>query len=59
MSMRRPAGFISAFYDPLKNPNAPTSATASAGDASADVSFTAPSDVGGSAITGYGAISTP
>ena len=59
MSMRRPAGFISAFYDPLKNPNAPTIGTASAGDSSADVAFTAPSNVGGSAITGYGAISSP
>lgn len=35
MSMRRPAGFISANYDPLKNPNAPTGVSASSGDASA------------------------
>jgi hypothetical protein len=57
--MRPPAGFISAFYDPLRNPNAPTIGTATGGDTSASVAFTAPSDVGGSAITGYGARSTP
>jgi hypothetical protein len=59
MPLRPPAGFISAFYDPLKNPNAPTIGTATGGDASASVEFTPPSNVGGSAITGYGAISTP
>ena len=59
MPMRPPAGFISAFYDPLKNPNAPTIGTATGGDASASVAFTAPSNVGGSAISSYSAISTP
>jgi hypothetical protein len=57
--MRPPAGFISAFYDPLNNPNAPTIGTATGGDASASVAFTPPSNVGGSAISEYGAISTP
>lgn len=59
MPMRPPAGFISAFFDPLKNPNAPTSVSASGGDASASVSFTPPTNVGGSAISSYTAISTP
>lgn len=59
MSMRYPAGFISAFYNPLKNPNAPTIGTATASSGSASIAFTAPSDVGGSAITSYIAISTP
>lgn len=59
MSMRYAAGFISAFFNPLKNPNAPTIGTATAGGASASVAFTAPSDIGGSAITSYIAISTP
>ena len=59
MPLRPPAGFISAFYDPLKNPNAPTPGTPVAGDSSADIPVTAPSNIGGSAITGYGAISTP
>ena len=59
MSKRYPSGFISTFYDPLKNPNAPTIGTATEGDASASVAFTAPDDVGGSAITEYYARSTP
>lgn len=59
MSMRYTAGFISAFYDPLKNPNAPTIGTATGGPSSVSVTFTAPSNVGGSAITSYTAISTP
>jgi hypothetical protein len=59
MPLRPPAGFISAFYDPLNNPNAPTIGTATGGNASASVAFTAPSNVGGSAISLYGARSTP
>ena len=59
MPMRPPAGFISAFFDPLNNPDAPTIGTATGGDASASVAFTAPTDVGGSAISLYTAISTP
>ena len=59
MPLRPPAGFISAFYDPLRNPNAPTIGTATGGDASASVAFTAPSNVGGSAISSYSAISNP
>jgi hypothetical protein len=59
MPLRPPAGFVSSFYDPLKNPNAPTVGTASAGDTQASVTFTAPSNVGGSAITNYYAVSNP
>jgi hypothetical protein len=59
MPLRPPAGFISANFDPLKNPDAPTGVSASAGDASASVSFTAPANVGGSAITAYYAVSNP
>lgn len=59
MSMRYPAGFISAFYNPLQNPDAPTIGTATGGNAFASVTFTAPSNVGGSAITGYTVVSTP
>jgi hypothetical protein len=59
MSKRHPSGFISAFYDPLKNPDAPTIGTATGGDASASVTFTAPANVGGSAISEYYAISDP
>jgi alpha-tubulin suppressor-like RCC1 family protein len=54
MSLRWPNGFISANYDPLKTPNAPTIGTATAtGPTSASVTFTAPSSVGGGAITSY------
>jgi hypothetical protein len=59
MSMRYSAGFISAFYNPLKNPDAPTIGTATGGNASASVTFTAPSNIGGSAITGYTVVSSP
>jgi hypothetical protein len=59
MPLRSPAGFISAFFDPLKNPDAPTSPAATAGDTLATVSFTAPANVGGSAITAYYAVSNP
>ena len=53
MSMRYLGGFISASYNPFMVPNAPTIGTATAGDTSASVSFTAPTNVGGSAITSY------
>ena len=54
MSLRRPNGFISAGYDPLEVPNAPTIGTASiASSTSVSVTFTAPANVGVYAITGY------
>jgi hypothetical protein len=59
MPMRPPAGFISAFYDPLRNPNAPTIGTATGDNEAASVAFTAPANVGGSAISSYSAISSP
>jgi len=59
MPLRPPAGFISANYDPLKTPNAPTIGTATGGDAQASVAFTAPANVGGSTITAYYAVSNP
>lgn len=59
MPLRPPAGFVSANYDPLKNSNPPTSPAASAGDQSASVSFTAPTNTGGGAITNYYAVSNP
>jgi hypothetical protein len=59
MPLRPPAGFIRPGFDPLKNPNAPTSVAATAGDESASVSFTPPANVGGSAISEYYAVSNP
>ena len=51
---------VSAFAAPsLTVPGAPTAVTASAGNASALVSWTAPSNNGGSAISGYTATSAP
>jgi len=59
MSLRYPSGFISAGYDPLKTPNAPTIGTASIASAtSVSVTFTAPSNVGGGAITSYTVVAT-
>lgn len=59
MSKRYQGGILGAGFDPLKAPNAPTGVTATAGNASASVSFTAPTNVGGSAITGYTGRSNP
>lgn len=59
MSMRYQAGIILPGYNPLKVANAPTIGTATAGSGSASVTFTAPADVGGGAISGYTVISTP
>jgi uncharacterized protein (TIGR02145 family) len=44
---------------PLTVPGAPTIGTATAGNAQATITFTAPVDYGGSAITGYTVISNP
>lgn len=54
--MRYQAGIVLPGYNPLKVPNAPTIGTATGGNASASVTFTAPSDVGGGAITSYTAV---
>jgi hypothetical protein len=59
MSMRYQAGIILPGYNPLKVANAPTIGTATGGNTSASVAFTAPADVGGGAISGYTVISTP
>lgn len=54
MPLRPPAGFIRPGFDPLKNPNAPTIGILSnAGDSQLSLAFTAPTNVGGSAITSY------
>jgi hypothetical protein len=59
MSKRYQAAIITATYNGLLVPNAPTIGTATAGAGSASVTFTAPSNVGGGAITSYTAISSP
>jgi len=52
--MRFLAGFISAFYNPLKVPDAPTIGTATTTSTTTlSIAFTAPTNVGGGAITSY------
>jgi hypothetical protein len=54
MSMRYQAGIVLPGYNPLKVPNAPTIGTATTSSTtSLSITFTAPSDVGGGAITSY------
>lgn len=59
MPLRPPAGFRSAFYDPLKVADAPTAPVASGGDTQASVTFSAPGNTGGAPITQYYAVSNP
>jgi hypothetical protein len=56
--MRYKGGFITNSYNGLLVPNAPTIGTATAGNTNASVTFTAPSNIGGGAITGYRVISS-
>lgn len=59
MSLRYQAAILTESYIPLLTPNAPTIGTASAASGtSISVTFTAPSDVGGGAITAYYAKAT-
>ena len=59
MSMRYQASIMTASYFPLKVPNRPTGATATmASSTSVSVAFTAPTDVGAGAITGYTVVSS-
>ena len=52
--MRYQAGIVLPGYNPLKVPNAPTIGTATGvSTTSLSITFTAPSDVGGGAITSY------
>jgi hypothetical protein len=59
MSKRYQGGILGVGFNPLRAPNAPTAVTATGGNTSATVAFTAPANVGGSAITGYTGRSTP
>ena len=59
MSKRFQGGILGVGFNPLQAPNAPTIGTATAGNASVSVAFTAPANVGGSAITSYAVQSSP
>lgn len=57
MSMRYQAGIVLPGYNALKVPNAPTIGTATTSSTTTlSITFTAPSDVGGGAITSYTAV---
>ena len=53
MAIRSNDGFATAEYIPLLAPDPPTVVTAVRSDSNINVSFTAPSNVGGAAITSY------
>lgn len=59
MAQRYQGGILGVGFNPLQAPNAPTIGTATKGNALASVTFTAPANVGGSAITSYAAQSNP
>jgi hypothetical protein len=60
MAQRYQGGILGVGFNPLQAPNAPTIGTASVASAtSASVAFTAPANVGGSAITSYAVQSSP
>ena len=57
MSIRYPGGFLTVSYNGLKVPDAPTIGTATTGNTQVSLTFTAPTDVGGGAITSFTATS--
>ena len=59
MSNRYLGGFLIASYDGLKVPDAPTIGTATNGDTTVSVTFTAPANAGGGAITDFTVTSSP
>lgn len=60
MSMRYPNGaIIKPGFNPVLIPGAPTIGTVTGGDSQVIVAFTAPTDIGGSAITSYQVVSSP
>ncbi len=59
MSKRYQGCILGVGFNPLQAPNAPTIGTATGGSNSVSVAFTAPANVGGSAITSYAAQATP
>lgn len=59
MAQRYQGGVLGVGFNPIQAPNPPTIGTATAGNASVSVAFTAPTNVGGSAITSYRVLATP
>jgi hypothetical protein len=59
VSKRYQGGILGVGFNPLQAPNAPTIGAATAGNQNVSVAFTAPADVGGSAISSYRVRATP
>ena len=59
MSQRYQGGILGVGFNPLQAPNAPTIGTATAGNQNVSVAFTAPANVGGSAISSYRVLANP
>jgi hypothetical protein len=59
MSQRYQGGILGVGFNPLQAPNAPTIGTATAGTGQVSVAFTAPANVGGSAISSYRVLANP
>ena len=59
MSLRYQGGIITTTFNGLLAPDAPTIGTATAGINNVSVTFTAPSNIGGGAITSYTVVSSP
>ena len=59
MSQRYQGGILGVGFNPLQAPDAPTIGTATAGNQNVSVAFTAPANVGGSAISSYRVLANP
>ena len=59
MSKRYQGGILGAGFDPLRAPNAPRNVAVTGNDVALSITFNAPADPGGAAVTSYTARSTP
>jgi len=59
VSKRYQAGILGVGFNPIQAPDAPTIGAATAGAEQVSIAFTAPADVGGSAISSYRVLANP